>query len=172
MPKLWRAPIPMVRITAPQITGIQKLSLEVFTNLLSLDTRSGSPPPARSITTSSVHDHLGGERIDGHRTLPPQLRQQGKLRGSQPARCQQLVVELGHVPGNLANRQADALRRGGSASRRHHRIFLLTNVYMRLYLPMSIRAHAPSFAALLRHPFRPSSGWPARSRNGMYVASI
>src|SRR6267142_6264278 len=25
MPKLWRAPIPMVRITAPQITGIQKL---------------------------------------------------------------------------------------------------------------------------------------------------
>jgi hypothetical protein len=25
MPKLWRAPIPMVRITAPQMTGIQKL---------------------------------------------------------------------------------------------------------------------------------------------------
>src|SRR5215211_1513280 len=25
MPKLWRAPIPMVRITAPQITAIQKL---------------------------------------------------------------------------------------------------------------------------------------------------
>jgi hypothetical protein len=25
MPKLWRAPIPMVRITAPQITGTQKL---------------------------------------------------------------------------------------------------------------------------------------------------
>ena len=25
MPKLWRAPMPMVRITAPQITAIQKL---------------------------------------------------------------------------------------------------------------------------------------------------
>ena len=36
---------------------------------------------------------------------------------------------------------------------------------------MSIGAYAPSFAARVRHPLRPSSGWPARSRNGVYVAS-
>src|SRR5713226_1710643 len=34
MPKLWRAPIPMVRITAPQITAIQKLRCCGFTAAL------------------------------------------------------------------------------------------------------------------------------------------
>src|ERR1700730_7959088 len=50
MPKLWRAPIPMVRITAPQITAIQKLRCRGLAASSDEGTDMGRPNTLRILT--------------------------------------------------------------------------------------------------------------------------
>ena len=73
----------------------------------SLSRCNGPDGPANG---GSVHHHLRGERIDGHRAEPAELRQDRVLVRAQAFAGHVSVVELGHLPRRLPQGQAIAGR--------------------------------------------------------------
>src|SRR5215472_12257522 len=53
----------------------------------------------------TIHDKIRGECADRHRPEAAQPGQDRELRRAQPRRAEKLIIELGHVPGSLAQRQ-------------------------------------------------------------------